>query len=166
MATLNDIFDLVKTLSENDREKLKDMISSTITKQNILINYVTEKRFASGAFCPHCKSNHIKRNGHKNNVQRYLCLDCKKTFNITTNTIVSSTKKDLLVWNQYIDCMMEGYSIRKAAEKCGINKSTAFEWRHKILDALQNMAESVKLDGIIEGDETFFFHFVQGKSQK
>ena len=62
--------------------------------------------------------------------------------------------------------MMEGYSIRKAAEKCGINKSTAFEWRHKILDALQNMAESVKLDGIIEGDETFFFHFVQGKSQE
>ena len=111
---------------------------------------------ATSNFCPHCKSNHIKRNGHKNNVQRYLCLDCKKTFNITTNTIVSSTKKDLSVWNQYIDCMMEGYSIRKAAEKCGINKSTAFEWRHKILDALQNMAESVKLDGIIEGDETFF----------
>lgn len=156
MATLNDIFDLVKTLSENDREKLKDMISNTITQPNNLIHYVTEKRFSSGAFCPHCKSNHIKRNGHKNNVQRYLCLDCKKTFNITTNTIVSSTKKDLSVWNQYIDCMMEGYSIRKAAEKCGINKSTAFEWRHKILDALQNMAESVKLDGIIEGDETFF----------
>lgn len=76
-----DIFDLVKTLSENDREKLKDMISNTITQQNDLIHYVTEKRFSSGAFCPHCKSNHIKRNGHKNNVQRYLCLDCKKTFN-------------------------------------------------------------------------------------
>lgn len=34
-ATLNDIFDLVKTLSENDREKLKDMISNTITQKMI-----------------------------------------------------------------------------------------------------------------------------------
>jgi len=55
MATLNDIFDLVKTLSDNDREKLKDMISNTITKHNNIVHYVTEKRFASGAFCPHCE---------------------------------------------------------------------------------------------------------------
>ncbi|MBR6663423.1 MAG: IS1595 family transposase, partial [Alphaproteobacteria bacterium] len=58
--------------------------------------------------------------------------------------------------------MMGGYSIRKAAEKCGINKSTAFEWRHKILDALQNMDESVKLDGIVEGDENFFYISYKG----
>ena len=52
--------------------------------------------------------------------------------------------------------MMANLSIRKCAEICGINKNTAFLWRHKILDALQSMAESVVLNGIVEGDETFF----------
>ena len=59
MATLNNIFALAKTLSENDRKKLKDMISNTICMKNDLIHYVTEKKFASGAFCPHCKSHHL-----------------------------------------------------------------------------------------------------------
>lgn len=34
--------------------------------------------------------------------------------------------------------MMNGFSVRKSAAICGINKDTAFIWRHKILDALQN----------------------------
>lgn len=51
---------------------------------------------------------------------------------------------------------MNGLSIRKTAIACGIHRNTAFLWRHKILDALQNMAESVTLDGIVEADEIFF----------
>lgn len=51
---------------------------------------------------------------------------------------------------------MNGYSLRKSARICGIHYNTAFIWRHKILDALQIMADSVQLNGIIEADETFF----------
>ena len=157
MATLSELFDLAKTLSESDREKLKDLLSNTITKhKEHLADFVAEKKSSSGIFCPHCKTSHIRKNGHHNGIQRYLCVDCKKTFNVATNTILSSSKKELSVWKKYIDCMMDGLSIRKSAEICSIDKDTAFIWRHKILDALQNMADSVKLDGIIEGDETFF----------
>ena len=95
-----------------------------------------------------------------------MCLSCRKTFNIATNTIVSGTTKDLSVWDKYIDCMMNGLSIRKSAQICGIHISTSFEWRHKILDALQNMADSVKLDGIVEGDETFFPISYKGNHKK
>jgi transposase-like protein len=52
--------------------------------------------------------------------------------------------------------MMNGLSIRKTAAICGIHRNTAFIWRQKILDALQNMANDVNLEGIIEADETFF----------
>ena len=45
--------------------------------------------------------------------QRYVCKDCGKSFVIATNSIVSGTRKDLSVWEQYIDCMMNGLSIRK-----------------------------------------------------
>ena len=37
-----------------------------------------------------------------------------------------------------------------------VHSSTAFYWRHKILNALQNMANDVTLNGIVEADETFF----------
>ena len=52
--------------------------------------------------------------------------------------------------------MLNGFSIRKTAAVCGIHRNTAFYWRHKILDALQNMANTVQLNGIVEVDETFF----------
>ena len=52
--------------------------------------------------------------------------------------------------------MMNGFSIRKTAKICGICKNTAFNWRHKILDALQNMQDGVLLNGIVESDETYF----------
>lgn len=35
MATLNDVFDLAKTLSETDRARLKNLISDTISKEII-----------------------------------------------------------------------------------------------------------------------------------
>ncbi len=85
---------------------------------------------------------------------------------IATNSIVSGTRKDLSVWEQYIDCMMNGLSIRKTAVACGIHRNTAFLWRHKILDALQNMADDVTLDGIIEADETFFAISYKGNHSK
>lgn len=156
MATVNEIYDMMQSLSETDKKRLMDLLSNTISTDLNLQQYMTENRFSKGEFCPHCKSTHIVRNGTTKGSQRYICRDCGKSFRITTNTILASTKKDLSVWNRYIDCMMDGLSIRKAAERCGIDSSTSFEWRHKILDALQNMANSVMLDGIIEGDETFF----------
>ena len=62
--------------------------------------------------------------------------------------------------------MMDGKSLRKSAKYCGIHKNTAFAWRHKILDVLQNMANSVSLNGIIEADETFFSISFKGNHKK
>ena len=55
--------------------------------------------------------------------------------------------------------MMNGFPLRKTAEICEISKNTAFNWRHKILDSLQNMQSAILLEGIVEADETFsLFH--------
>lgn len=51
---------------------------------------------------------------------------------------------------------MNKFSLRRCSEVCKINLHTAFNWRHKVLDALQNMHNAVVLNGIIESDETFF----------
>jgi hypothetical protein len=62
--------------------------------------------------------------------------------------------------------MIAGMSVRKTALKCKIHRNTAFAWRHKILDALQLMADNVILDGIIEADETFFPISYKGNHKK
>ena len=69
--------------------------------------------------------------------------------------LLYGVKKDLSVWQKYIHCMIEKYSLRKTAEICDILLPTAFAWRHKILDTLQEMMNEVRLDGIVEADETF-----------
>ena len=62
--------------------------------------------------------------------------------------------------------MLDGLTIRKSAKKCEITVSTAFIWRHKVLDALQEMQSEVKLDGIVETDETFFALSFKGNHEK
>jgi len=62
--------------------------------------------------------------------------------------------------------MINGLPIRKAAEICHIHRNTTFIWRHKILDALQNVPRNEKLEGIVEADETFFPISYKGNYKK
>ena len=152
MSAIKDILDKIDKLSPADQERLKTILfSKTFTKSISIEEFVTKERFANGRVCPVCGATHVVRNGkRKDGTQKYICKDCGKSFVITTNSIVSGTRKDLNVWIKYVDCLLNGFSVRKAAEECGIHRNTAFAWRHKILDALQNMANDVILDGIVE----------------
>ena len=168
MSAIKDILDKIDKLSPADQERLKTILfSKTFTKSISIEEFVTKERFANGRVCPVCGATHVVRNGkRKDGAQKYICKDCGKSFVITTNSIVSGTRKDLNVWIKYVDCMLNGFSVRKAAEECGIHRNTAFAWRHKILDALQNMANDVILDGIVEADETFFTISYKGNHKK
>ena len=149
---------LLKMLSEEEKTKLIRKLVGTSEEDSTKSDdeQLIEKRFSDGAKCPHCGCTHIQRNGKARGFQQFRCVDCKKYFSATTNTILSSTKLPLEKWRKYIECMMMNLTIKKSAEVCKINHNTAFLWRHKILDALQEMAADVTLDGIVEGDETFF----------
>lgn len=157
MATLKEALDIIAKLSAEDKETLQSILTKDITPSKTMEEFLTDERFANGRVCPKCGSIYIIRNGHrKDGKQRYKCKDCGAVFVITTNSIASRTRKSLKVWETYANCMMNGFSVRKTAELCKISTKTAFIWRHKILDALQNMADSVVLDGLVEADETFF----------
>lgn len=168
MPTIKDALDIISKLTNAEKNSLKSiLLSSTFIKSLSTEDFITKERFVNGRVCPICGCVHVVRNGHrKDGTQRYICRSCSKSFVITTNSIVSGTRKDFSVWEQYIDCMMNGLSIRKTAMACNIHRNTAFLWRHKILDALQNMAESITLDGIIEADETFFAISYKGNHNK
>src|SRR5690606_20519920 len=65
-------------------------------------------------------------------------------------------------WVKYIEYMVEGYTLPKIAEELGIHISTAFYWRHKILNALKSLGFDT-LQGIVESDETFFRESMKGR---
>ena len=164
--TLNEIFQTLKSLSKADLNSVKEYLESLELNFNGFEDFLLTKKSEKGISCPHCNSFNIKKNGHKGLIQRFLCKDCHKTFTSRNHTITFSSKKSFSVWKKYIDCMMNGFTVRKSAEICGINKDTAFIWRHKILDALQNMQAEVTLEGIVEADEAFFPISYKGNHKK
>ena len=164
--TLSELFQTLKALSKTDLKSVKEFLESLDLDFNDFQEFILDKKSATGISCPHCNSINVKKNGHKGLIQRFMCKDCHKTFTARNNTITFSSKKSFTTWKKYIECMMNGLTVRKSAEICGINKDTAFIWRHKILDALQNMASGVNLDGIVEADETFFAISYKGNHKK
>ena len=154
---------LFKTLSEKQKREFLDMVSAKETKPSVDIEQV---RFSKGVVCPHCESYSFNRNGHTNGIQRFICKTCHKTFTYKTDTLTAYSKKDLSVWEKYIECMMDGLSIRKTAIRCNIAFRTSFLWRHKILDGLKKLQETVHMDGVVETDETFLPLSFKGNHKK
>lgn len=106
----------------------QDLFPDEPDKITKLLKSIREAKFASGLGCVHCGSTSVKRNGKYRSRQRYLCNDCGKSFNDMTNTSFSGSRYQEK-WVKYIELMVEGYKRFKK------HISTAFYWRHKILNA-------------------------------
>ena len=154
---IDSLVESIKALPPIDFARLKNLIlSGELGSGKTIEDFLICKRFENREACPLCGDARIVRNGHrKDGTQKFICRSCGRTFGITTNSITSGSKKELDVWSKYISCMLEGLTIEASAVKCNISKNTSFAWRHKILDALQNMAGEVHLAGVVEVDETF-----------
>ena len=154
---LNDLLKMIDNLSASEIEiiagelynKLSDCKSDEDTSA---YNFTPEEVMA----CKHCGSLDFVKNGRdRHGHTRYICKDCHKTFSKNTNTVVAGTHKDSAVWKKYIQFMLEGKSIAKCAELCGLSIQTSFDWRHKILNALTESSFSGSLNGLVEMDEMF-----------
>ncbi len=110
--------------------------------------------------CPHCQHNEFVRWGKRNDLQRYKCKGCQKTFNSLTKTPLAHLHRKGH-WLTYAKCLKEGFTIRKAAEECDIHRNTAFRWRHRFLENSKTI-KAPSLQGIIEVGETPFLRSEKG----
>lgn len=111
--------------------------------------------------CPHCHSENLKPWGSSHDLPRYRCADCFKTCNpLTKSPLARLRKRDK--WLVYAQALIDGLSIRKAAKLCGVNKNTAFVWRHRFL-TFASTHQAMHEEGIIEADETFFLESFKGQ---
>ena len=164
--TAEEILVQVRKMPIQERARLKDILCSDNESGDGIKELLTGHRFAGGRTCPHCGGHHVRKNGHrKDGTQKYVCVDCEKSFTITTNSIFSGTRKDIGAWRKYMECMAEGKSLDACAAECGITHSTSFSWRHKILDALSEAGDDTLLDGVVEADEAFFPASYKGDAQ-
>lgn len=157
----------IKSLPASDFQKLLDiLLREDHSAPQSIEDFVSELKSAQVYTCPYCGSTHIVRNGHRpDGVQKFRCKDCHRSFVPMTNTIFANTHKPLTAWQDYIKCVMSKETVKDSAASCGLTVKTSFFWRHKILSGLLGMEENVVIDGISEGDETYFTLSFKGNAK-
>lgn len=143
-------------LSPTDRTELARILNEATT--SIFANAPDEAYFEvkhqQGHFCPACGRRAIKY-GRVRGVQRYKCKSCETSYGDTTGTPLAHSRKPMSAWARYIACFIRGYSIPRSAREVGIAVSTAYAWRHRILQAIRAHEQNAPLTGIVEADETY-----------
>lgn len=155
-----------------------------MTNQEILISYINElaedeisslldavslmlkaKEPAAKPPCPYCGTGKVICYGHACRKQRFLCKNCGHTFVPTTNTIMENSHFPVSVWKEMIADTLRGNALRYSAKRLGLYQQAAFDMRHKILLALQELPEAadVCLGEVSEFDETFVLDCYKGR---
>jgi transposase-like protein len=105
--------------------------------RDLVLELVRLRRYGKGrarGACPHCRRGPCHRWGAFAGRQRYRCKSCGRTFSDLTGTFLARTRR-IEKWPQNLAAMECALSVRQTARKVGISSSTAFRWRHRILDA-------------------------------
>lgn len=113
--------------------------------------------------CPHCHAppEQLRPWGFSHGLARLRCRACHKTSNVLTGTPLAHLRKREQ-WTLCAQALIEGVSVREVAQRCGVDKNTAFLWRHRFLKtASAHRAEHES--GIVEADETFFLESFKGQ---
>ena len=98
--------------------------------------------------CPHCGEDKYYKWGRQNDLQRYKCKECNRTFNCLSKTPLARLRKKGR-WLNYSKCLAEGLTVRYSGELCGVSKTTSFRWRHRFLVG-SNEYKTTELNGIVE----------------
>src|SRR5580692_5736324 len=111
--------------------------------------------------CPHCAGREVVGWGRSHGLLRFRCKSCGRTFNALTKTPMAHLRKKEK-WLDHARAMIEGKSLAKTAQLCGVHPTTAFRWRHRFLRA-PAVHKPRSLSGIVEADETFVLESFKGR---
>ncbi len=110
--------------------------------------------------CPRCASPHWHRHGHANDLQRFRCRECGRTYNDLSGTPLARLRLRGK-WLDYLDTVLETKSVRKAASRVNVHRNTAFRWRHRFLE-WGKLDRTPLFNGIVEADEMFLLESQKG----
>lgn len=107
--------------------------------------------------CPRCGCAHVVRKGRDlAGRQRWLCRGCSRTFGGATGKVLGTTKLPAVTWAEYARCVVDGLTLRDAAERCGVSLKTSFFMRHRAIEVMEGMLSPFEAgpDCPVQADET------------
>lgn len=153
------LLEQVELLTARQRGKLRRRLEPGAQSDQVL--EVIEQAAAPTLSCPRCRSERWYRHGKTDGLQRYRCQACGKTFNGLTGTPLSRLRHRRK-WLDYTECLLASLTVRKAATELGVDKNTAFRWRHRFL-TLPKADRRMSLHGITEADEMYLLESRKGE---
>ena len=138
----------VNNFNNYEFRKLQEKVDQRIKKKRISNILETPK---NELLCPFCNSKNHNRWGKRNDMQRFKCKACSKTFNSLTKTPLARLRRKGH-WLEYSNCLKNELTIREAANVCGIHKNTSFRWRHRFITNFK-FIKAKKIGGIIESGQ-------------
>ncbi|MGB4406466.1 MAG: IS1595 family transposase [Sphaerochaeta sp.] len=158
-------------LSKEALEAYKALMKLSEEEQKLVLRKVSQPEPAEPVqeqpkekgTCPHCGSSHVSRYGKTPaGYQRFICVDCRKTFGVKERPVWIGSHFPKEVWMEYMRLMNTGATLKDLAEALDINVTTAFYWRHKILTALKDGKSDAVLEEHTQADETFTYLNTKG----
>jgi len=151
-------FAKLPSLNQPQRRQVLDALHPAAGLDQV-VALIDEVR-APGRCCPRCGSARCYRHGFANDLQRYRCCACGRTFNDLTSTPLARLRHKAK-WLAYSQVLLDSLPVRKAADRVGVHRNTAFRWRHRFLRWVK-LDRPALLNGIVEADETFLLESQKG----
>ncbi len=151
-------FAKLPSLNQPQRRQVLDALHPAVGLDQV-VALITEVR-APGRCCPRCGNERCYRHGFANDLQRYRCCACGRTFNDLTGTPLARLRLKCK-WLAYSQVLLDSLPVRKAADRVRVHRNTAFRWRHRFLHWVK-FDRPAALNGIVEADETFLLESQKG----
>ena len=124
------------------------------------LKFLEKNLWKNGIKCGYCNSKRVSKRNKKDGF--FFCNDCKKRFNVRTNTIFHRSKIPLQKWlyaSYLLQTSRKGVSSLQLSKQLGITQKTAWFMLHRLRQACK--AGSFKMSGSVTSDETYFGVWVQ-----
>lgn len=159
---LKQLLSMATRLTPHQRGQLQARLASDLALDEALA--MIEASLPEQPACPSCQHERTVRNGQANGLQRYKCRECGTTFNALTGTPLARLRRRDL-WLQQARALDEGLSVRKAAQRMGVHRTTAFRWRHRFVMVARGV-KAKQLHGVAEVDETYVLRSFKGQPRR
>lgn len=152
---------MTERLTPSQRDALVASLTSSTAHCQVLD--LVQARMGGTPSCPRCRGETVVRNGQADGLQRYKCRDCGATFNALSGTPLARLRhRDK--WLLQAQALVQGLSVRNAAARMGVHRTTSFRWRHRFLTLPREVKER-ELSGVAEADETYVLRSFKGQRQ-
>jgi transposase-like protein len=125
-------------------------------------DFLVKMRWPDGVRCAHCNSDKIGKlsvSGNPGKERRiWNCKACKKQFTAKLHTIFEDSPLPLSKWLPAVWLVVNaknGISSHELARSLKITQKSAWHLGHRIRTAIQRGGGIVRMDGIVECDESF-----------